>query len=172
MVQFCRLDQYNGVFMQLKEAVNKGRIDIVQEWLDRKPKPNLKELDDYGLSLLHEAAEMGHSAVLQLLLTHDPSRLDHQDDEEYTPLHRASARGHSVCVQVLLEAGANINLQDEYGYTPFRLALINQKLLCANYIIKTNKTDLHLTDDKGVSDLEVANKIFDRQLRSPTRPCL
>lgn len=161
-----------GATMQLREAVNKGKIDIVQQWLERQPKPDLRELDDFGLSLLHEAAEMQRSKILQLLLSHDKSRIDHQDDEKYTPLHRACAHGSSVCVQVLLEFGANINLQDEYGYTPIRLALLNEKMSCVKLLIHTNSANLKLTDHTGLSDADALNRAFEQQLRTPTRPCL
>ena len=158
--------------MQLLKAVRSDEIDIVMELLNRTPKPDLTQLDHFGLSLLHEAAEMGRPKILQLLLTHDKSRIDHQDEEKYTPLHRAAARGHHTCVQVLLDSGANINLQDEYGYSPFRLALLNKKIACAYFITHTNQADPGLVDNRGVSDKEVADEAFKLTVNSFGRPCL
>ena len=47
------------------------------------------------------------------------------DDYGSICLHHASANGHAACVRALIAAGADVNHEDEFGNTPFSVALFH-----------------------------------------------
>lgn len=49
-----------------------------------------------------------------------------QDDEGRTPLHYAAANNFQFLVEELLDAGADPNIQDNKGFTPFTVQLVEQ----------------------------------------------
>ena len=68
----------------------------------------LDSLDDYGNSLLHEAAESGLDQVLELLLNHKVTGVNTEGLKQETPLHKASVTGNYECVVKLLDHGAKL----------------------------------------------------------------
>ena len=72
---------------------------------------------------LHIAADKGHTDVcIMLLQCADEIDINCLTATFETPLHLASKRGFLDTVQILVNAGANINAQDEFGDTPLHLA--------------------------------------------------
>ena len=49
---------------------------------------------------------------------------------------RAASSGHLAVVQLLVERGANLNIQDEYGYTALIKAAERGYLPIAQYLIE------------------------------------
>jgi len=74
--------------------------------------------DQDGLTLLHWAADRGHTEVVRLLLNRDKDLLDMQDMDGQTALHYAASCGHQELVAVLIEFGADIEIKDNDGFTP------------------------------------------------------
>lgn len=62
---------------------------------------------------LHLAAQNGHLAVVELLLSRDRSLMDLQDQRGRTCLHLASAYGHVGIVRTLLCHGDDIKHLDQ-----------------------------------------------------------
>ncbi|KAL8646402.1 MAG: hypothetical protein Q9226_006871 [Calogaya cf. arnoldii] len=73
---------------------------------------------------LIDAAEKGHTSVVQMLLGFGAS-VTKSDDEGRTALSCAAARGHKEIVQLLLSANADIHHRDNNGHTPLVLAVAN-----------------------------------------------
>ncbi|KAM6534930.1 hypothetical protein FALCPG4_004548 [Fusarium falciforme] len=71
---------------------------------------------------LSYAAEGGHDGVVQQLLATGKVIVDSRDWEQRTPLYYAADRGHEGVARQLVAMKANINLKDQYGYSPFLLA--------------------------------------------------
>lgn len=78
-----------------------------------------------GLYPQHMAARSGHANICRLLIQEggpDGGGKDRHDKYNmWTPLHHAAVGGtpaHFECVRVLVEAGCNVNAQDEYGKSP------------------------------------------------------
>lgn len=80
----------------------------------------LRFFDTEGDTPLHKAARNGHSAVVKLILEHQPSNIEliptdiykyetTECAEAYTPLHLAAKCGHLDIVQLLVDRGAHIN---------------------------------------------------------------
>jgi len=87
---------------------------------------DLKRDADRGFpSLLVAAAEAGATDFVTFLLSRG-ARVDQADTYRghLTPLQYAARKGDLLTVQVLVEHGANVNAQDQWGYTPLWCAAI------------------------------------------------
>ena len=82
--------------------------------------------------------------------------INEQDDEKNTPLMYACEEGMEVIVKLLVEAGANINLQGEYGETALRKVDSPDSISIAKditrYLIE-NGANPHLKEDSGMNAL-------------------
>lgn len=84
--------------------------------------PDVNELDDNGLSLIHWAADRGQDEMLRLLLKRPEVNVNVLDEDGQTPLHYAAFCGHQKCAQVLLDAGADTKIKDGQGQTCYDVA--------------------------------------------------
>jgi ankyrin repeat protein len=116
--------------------------------LEANANPDAK--DKFGETPLHEAARIGDTAILRLLLK-DPAklraRLEAQsgDDRIFTALHAAAHSGRAEAVRFLLDLGADPEAKGTGGFTP-----------------------LHLGADAG--HLEVVEELLGRSTRGGDRP--
>lgn len=77
--------------------------------------------DGHGYSPLHQAALHGHTRALLVLLDNDAD-IDAQAADLSAPVHLAAGRGHARGVRELRRRGANLNLKNEGGRTPYDVA--------------------------------------------------
>jgi ankyrin repeat protein len=89
----------------LMAAASAGRLDVVQRLLSLGADPRLRESE--GTQALDWAAQNGHRAVADALLTHDPGLLDFPGFGERTALLAAAWNGHEDVVRELLARGAD-----------------------------------------------------------------
>ena len=74
---------------------------------------------------LFKAAKKGDLAAVRKLLRADPSLVHARDKEGSTPRHWAAWRGQAEAARLLLEAGADVNAQNQnthWGTTPLHAA--------------------------------------------------
>lgn len=91
--------------------------------------------------VLHLASSLGQSAILRGFLDYLERTSDHpisafldlQDNVGRTPLHCAIYRLRSNCVSVLLESGANLDIEDNLGYTPKGLLTTKEGIRMLEY---------------------------------------
>jgi ankyrin repeat protein len=140
----------------LSWAAEKGNKRVVSLLLNEKDRINQRLKDSDGRSPLSFAAANNHKAVIKLLADNDPLILhtliqekrkslvqallnekyvkpDAQDPLGKTPMHIAIAGGHfEVAKSLMLHGATDINLKDNDGITPLRLAmrLPSQTTLC------------------------------------------
>ena len=72
-----------------------------------------------------KAAKHGSVELVRMLLASDPSLLDARDTDGSTPLHCAVWKGQLQMVAALVDAGADVNAQNEnehWGTTPLHAA--------------------------------------------------
>jgi ankyrin repeat protein len=76
---------------------------------------------------LHYASAMGQAGVVRLLLERgvQPDLRWIRDNPKSQPLHLACEYGHVQVVRLLLDAGADLDNDDENGYTPFIRAVLS-----------------------------------------------
>ena len=92
------------------------------------------------------------------MLIEKSSSLDIQNDFGRTPLFYAVRTGNEGDIETLLEAGANINIADQYGHTPAHVAAIlsghRNPAAAGRYVnilrnLVAKDADLSLTDSRG-----------------------
>ncbi|XP_041490061.1 ankyrin repeat domain-containing protein 26-like [Microtus oregoni] len=91
--------------------------------------------DDEGCTPLIKAAQRDNVECISILLRHgaDPHIVDANGD---AALHHAICRGNIPVVSKLLEYNVDIKAKTEYGLTPYKLALFENQLKMAEFLIE------------------------------------
>jgi ankyrin repeat protein len=160
----------------LSWAAEKGNTEVVSSLLQKKNNIDQRLKDNDGRSPLSFAAANNHKAVIKLLADNDHLilhtliqekreslveellyekyvKLDAKDPLGKTPMHIAIAGGYVEAAIILMSHGATkINLKDNDGMTPLRLAmrLPDQKKRCCLIELLLEKSAL--TEDIMVQD--------------------
>ncbi|KAJ9094462.1 hypothetical protein QFC21_006001 [Naganishia friedmannii] len=122
----------------LSLACQHGRYEVAKLLLENRAKilPNSE-----GLYPQHLAARAGHAEICQLLIDMcgpDGGGKDRHDKYNmWTPLHHACIGGssrHLACMRVLVQAGCDVNAEDEYGKTPGFYAAWYGQIACLAYL--------------------------------------
>ena len=120
--QILETSAISNDLIPLSLACQHGRLDVARLLLKNGAKvlPNSE-----GLYPQHLAARAGHAAICQLLIKEggaDGGGKDRKDKyNQWTPLHHACVGGsdtHAECLRILIQAGCDVNAEDEYGKTP------------------------------------------------------
>lgn len=111
----------------LRDAVRNGDDPmIVSGWLAKgaqvNPEPAVDGVGFQPTPLLHLAARMGRSTVVELLIGKDYENMDIRDNQGRNALHVAALAGQDGSARLLLQMGLDAKATDEYGFTPVDLA--------------------------------------------------
>ncbi|XP_075805231.1 uncharacterized protein LOC142835563 isoform X2 [Microtus pennsylvanicus] len=105
--------------------------------------------DDEGCTPLIKAAQRDNLECISILLRHgaDPHIVDVNGD---AALHHAICRGNIPVVSKLLEYNVDIKAKTEYGLTPYKLALFENQLKMAEFLIENGaEAPSELTPNSG-----------------------
>lgn len=98
-----------------------------------------------------KAAKSGNTELVRALLAGDKSLVDARDKDGSTPLRCAVWKGHQPVVAQLIEAGADVNAQNEndhWGTTPLHAAAHANQATIAQLLID-HGADVKATDREG-----------------------
>lgn len=117
---------------------------------------DVEEVDDDGMTLLHEASRCCHDAVVAVLLAAGAD-VHSADNEGWTPLHFAIANGNTTVVKRLIEAGADVlRSAQRTGSTPLRFAVtFGHDAVVA--VLLAAGADVNTVDDFGWTPLHRAS---------------
>jgi ankyrin repeat protein len=106
----------------LHRASEEGYLELARVLLQHEADVEARDKD--GKTPLHWASERGHLSVARLLLEHehgaDPNA---RDDKGQTALHLSSRAGHLELVRLLLRCGADVQVWNNEGRSPFEESL-------------------------------------------------
>lgn len=115
-----------------------------------------------GEPLLHLAAAVGKSRMVQRLLEWPGCQVDVPYLEGQTPLMRAATNGALKCVELLLKAGAGLELRDEHGRTALMHAAESgqvgavERLLQAGANLESRDREGHTALQRAAASLKCA----------------
>ncbi|ERL86001.1 acyl-CoA-binding domain-containing protein 6-like isoform X2 [Dendroctonus ponderosae] len=114
------IPEANSSAATISDHIRSGDLDQVAAYLKHNPS-NINRLDSNGLGLIHYAADIGDSRILELLLK-GGCQVNLQDSEGQTALHYASSCGNLGCVQLLLDYKVDCSVRDSEGSLAVDLA--------------------------------------------------
>jgi ankyrin repeat protein len=107
-------------------------------------------MPDAGKEII-KAAKKGQTEMIRVLLEQDPKLVHVRDSDGSTPLHCATWKGHTDVVALLLNAGADVNAEnqnDHWGTTPLHAAAHANQVAIAQLLID-HGADLNAKDLTG-----------------------
>jgi len=118
--QMVKGKDHDKVFSDLFGMVEAGNLEALSRAVSAGA--DVRELNDMQETLLHFAADRGHSLLCEFLLQKDSELVSFRDDMGFTPLHSAAISGRSEIARLLLKYGADKSARSVDGETPFDLA--------------------------------------------------
>ncbi len=113
-------------------AVSMNDIETVEILLQHKASAN--RYDTCNMTPMHVACDKGFHKILDLLLDADGN--PNEDRMAFPPLVHAVVGKHSECVDLLLQHSANPNVHDARGHSLLQIAVTNDDVLSAKYLIR------------------------------------
>ncbi|XP_075845686.1 uncharacterized protein LOC142859270 isoform X2 [Microtus pennsylvanicus] len=130
--------QHHFEFSQLRSPLHYASAHNhpnVVTLLSSNDRTDINMKDDEGCTPLIKAAQRDNLECISILLRHgaDPHIVDANGD---AALHHAICRGNIPVVSKLLEYNVDIKAKTEYGLTPYKLALFENQLKMAEFLIE------------------------------------
>jgi len=118
--QMVKGKDHDKVFSDLFGIVEAGDLEALSRAV--KAGADVIERNDMQETLLHFAADRGHSHLCEYLLQENSDLVSCKDDMGFTPLHSAAISGRAEIASLLLKHGADKSAKSVDGETPFDLA--------------------------------------------------
>mmetsp|Transcript_11023 Transcript_11023/g.12605 ORF Transcript_11023/g.12605 Transcript_11023/m.12605 type:complete len:359 (-) Transcript_11023:100-1176(-) len=134
---------------KLRKAANNDDENIVRELLSKGVGVNIP--DDTGFSAFDYACGKGHTKIVKLMLA---SANINTSEDKLGPLLLATKGFHSGVVKLLIEAGAELEVTDESGRTPFLNACTNGDYDSVNIFLGAG-ANVKATDNRGKGGIEL-----------------
>ena len=135
----------------LRYACKEGALDVVKMLVEAGARVRDTGKND-GLTCLFDAVRNEYIEIVRYLLCLPEVDVNHQDAEDYTPLHDAA--GHTV-VQVLIDAGADVDTQNDEGCSPLHSACESRELDIVKTLVRAG-AGVRAANDKGETCLITA----------------
>ncbi len=116
----------------LHYAVDGGNLEAIQYFLMENVDINAR--DNNGWTPLLRSASVGGVKEVADLLCKFKADVNVLDNEKKSALMVAVINGNQPFVQVLVENGADLNLKNEYGRTPYEMAVAMDRRRVVKYL--------------------------------------
>ena len=105
-------------------AASVGNLQILKQFVERVPRPDLDLQTKQGVTALHLAVRKRHMELVKYLLLDEHVSTRIRDSKGQIALHRAAAVGSLKLVELLCREGKSpVNWKDKKGWTPLFHAL-------------------------------------------------
>lgn len=141
------LDSYPVLFM-----IREGLLYSAERLVGGKRLEELAVRDSYGRNALHEACMIQSERLVKILVDLLPDSVNETDDFQISPLHFAAETGNMEIIKILVNANANIDALDRFGYSPFQRAVFSGHKLAAEFLFSTMRDSLKNTTDEFPSN--------------------
>ena len=117
----CRYGRFEVIDAIVQQDAGRSKLNIFSLWTRGPPRPfeirgqNQRQAIDY-------AVEYNRPELLRYLIQNNVDIASKKADG-ITPLHDCCQKGNVEMIRILVAAGANVNVMDDYGYTPFSYAM-------------------------------------------------
>ena len=147
-------DIYSSYGNELFKAVREGDVDSVRSHLDNGA--IIDAVDSGGVQPIHSAVQYGHAAIVELLLTADPSQINAADREGWQPIHAAAQNGHAAIVELLLTNGANVDAANNNGWRPIHRAVRYGQTAIVELLLAADASQINATTSDGWQPIHYA----------------
>ncbi|KAL2270538.1 hypothetical protein VTJ83DRAFT_2722 [Remersonia thermophila] len=137
----------------LELAIAQGEIDIFRALIDGGA--DIEARGPLGRLPLRVAVEMGHEAIVNLLLQMRADFNKPVDERKSRALHVAAENGRESCLKMLIEKGANLEATDNQGQTPLHNAACRENETCLWMLIEAG-ANLEAQSRKHRTPLQLA----------------
>lgn len=131
-------------------AAQKGHLDIVSLLIEHSAQVEMK--DKKQRTALTHAVINGHANVTSYLLRlgANPNSTDSSGN---TLVHYAAAYGWYYCMKLLIEAGASLNLPNDWKITPLSLAFMKGHMGLVDFLVEQPDIDINvdINNDSGMT---------------------
>ena len=137
----------------LEWAVKFSALDVLRFLLDISSE-SVNKLNNYGRSIIHEAASTDSPEILTLLLK-SGADVNLADSSSMTALHDAASAGLVQNMQILIESRAEIDKADGDQQTPLHMAALSNSVEGVDVLLKA-KAVIDIRDNERQTPLVLA----------------
>lgn len=136
-------------------AAHEGRIGALRVLL--QVGADIEVSDSFGSNVLHVAARNSQVETMAVLLANPSTAriLNSGNTKMQTPLYVASMIGSTDSARILLEHGADPEIADKMGWTPFISALRHGNIEIAQMLVEAHKVDPKHVSPEGNTGMHV-----------------
>ena len=145
--------QNNDGWSPLHSACESGELDVVKMLV--RAGAGVCATRDQGWTCLHVMAEFGHTEIVRDLLGLPEVDVNHRDVGNFTALHIAVVQACTDVVQVLIDAGADIDIQNNVGRSPLHTACESGALEVVKMLVRAG-AGVRVRDNDGRTCLTIA----------------
>jgi len=134
----------------LIEAVLSGSLDVVKQYFNTNPTPEINKTDNHGCTGLHWAAQQGFTDIVAYLVDKG-ANINAKEKMRYTPLALAAIGGHLDIVKIL-QTDSNIDMKNIDGCSALHIAATNGFPDIVVFLLK-HRADIDLQDNLKFTSL-------------------
>jgi hypothetical protein len=111
-----------------------------------------------GCQPLYIAAQMGHTAVVRVLVKEFGADMNQRKEMGYLPFFKAALEGHTAVLRcMVIELGYDVNTANRVGATPCFVAAQIGNLAVLRCLVKDLGADINMAAHDGVTPLMIAS---------------